>query len=72
MATKPGFRTFDAYEIALTALDAQPDGIASVQPVLIMQGLLLNGNQGAGVALQGMTEAAMLADPTLVDMVMEL
>ena len=41
-----------------------------VQPVLIMQGLLLNGNQGAGVALQGMTEAAMLADPTLVDMVM--
>ena len=43
-----------------------------MQPVLIMQGLLLNGNQGAGVALQGMTEAAMLADPTLVDMVMEL
>jgi lipoprotein-releasing system permease protein len=69
VATKPGFRTFDASD-ALTALERQPDGIASVQPVLIMQGLLLNGNQGAGVALQGMTEEAMLADPTLVDMVM--
>ncbi|MDA8603632.1 hypothetical protein N9M21_04350 [Alphaproteobacteria bacterium] len=69
VATKPGFRTFDATG-ALTALEAQPEGVASVQPVLIMQGLLLNGNQGAGVALQGMTEAAMLADPTLVDMVM--
>ena len=69
VATKPGFRTFDATD-ALTALEAQPEGVASVQPVLIMQGLLLNGNQGAGVALQGMTEAAMLADPTLVDMVM--
>lgn len=69
VATKPGFRTFDATD-ALTALEAQPEGVASVQPVLIMQGLLLNGNQGAGVALQGMTETAMLADPTLVDMVM--
>lgn len=69
VATKPGFRTFDASD-ALTALERQPDGIVSVQPVLIMQGLLLNGNQGAGVALQGMTEEAMLADPTLVDMVM--
>ena len=68
VANQPGYRTFDATE-GLMALDRQREGIASVQPVLIMQGLLLNGNQGAGVALQGMTEEAMLADPTLVDVV---
>ncbi|MAW51291.1 MAG: hypothetical protein CME01_00530 [Geminicoccus sp.] len=72
VVTKPGFRTFDADEAmgALGTLDAQTgSGIASVQPVQILQGLLLNGNQGAGVALQGMTEAAMGRDETLADTV---
>lgn len=65
--SKPGFRTFDAEE-ALSTLDPSPtEGIASVQPVLILQGLLLNGNQGAGVALQGMTERAMRGDETLAE-----
>lgn len=65
VATKPGFRTFEAGE-ALVALDGTP-GVASAQPVLIMQGLLLSGNRGAGVALQGMTRPAMAADSSLRD-----
>ena len=68
VANKPGYRTFDATD-GLLALEGPPDGVASVQPVLVMQGLLLNGNQGAGVALQGMTEEAMLADVSLADAV---
>ena len=68
VANKPGYRTFDATD-GLLALEGPPDGVASVQPVLVMQGLLLNGNQGAGVALQGMTEEAMLADVSLADTV---
>lgn len=67
VATQPGFRTFDSTE-AEAILDGQ-SGLAAVQPVLLMQGLLLNGNQGAGVAIQGMTQEAMLADETLVDVV---
>ena len=70
VASKPGFRTFDASD-GLLALTGPPDGVASVQPVLVMQGLLLNGNQGAGVALQGMTEEAMLADASLAEVVAE-
>lgn len=70
VASKPGFRTFDASD-GLAALAGPPDGIASVQPVLVMQGLLLNGNQGAGVALQGMTEQSMLVDATLAEVVAE-
>jgi len=70
VASKPGFRTFDASDGLLT-LTGPPDGVASVQPVLVMQGLLLNGNQGAGVALQGMTEEAMLADASLAEAVAE-
>ncbi|MGA0234216.1 MAG: FtsX-like permease family protein [Alphaproteobacteria bacterium] len=70
VASKPGFRTFDASD-GLLALTGPPDGVASVQPVLVMQGLLLNGNQGAGVALQGMTEEAMLADASLAEAVAE-
>lgn len=68
VANKPGYRTFDATD-GLLALEGSPAGIASVQPVLVMQGLLLNGNQGAGVALQGMTEEAMRADASLADVV---
>ena len=68
VANKPGYRTFDATD-GLLALEGAPAGIASVQPVLVMQGLLLNGNQGAGVALQGMTEEAMRADASLADVV---
>ena len=70
VASKPGFRTFDASD-GLLALTGPTDGVASVQPVLVMQGLLLNGNQGAGVALQGMTEEAMLADASLAEAVAE-
>ena len=70
VASKPGFRTFDASD-GLLALTGPPDGVASVQPVLVMQGLLLNGNQGAGVALQGMSEEAMLADASLAEVVAE-
>ena len=56
VVTKPGFRTFDADEAmgALGTLDAQTgSGIASVQPVQILQGLLLNGNQGRRGGLAG-------------------
>lgn len=66
VVTKPGFRTFDASD-ALQALETRPEGVVSVQPVLTLQGLLLNGNQGAGVAFQAITEQAMRTDATLSD-----
>ena len=66
VVTKPGFRTFDASD-ALQALETRPEGVVSVQPVLTLQGLLLNGSQGAGVAFQAMTEQAIRTDATLSD-----
>ena len=63
--TKPGFRSFDP--TPAQAVVAAQTGVASSQPVLITQGLILRGEKGAGVVVQAMELSDMRADPVLAE-----